>query len=177
MSETNESEVQAVKESPAKGKSQPITMSQESLLELIAKMNDASTEKLVSALIESRKPYTDPKQEQNEEFMRQQAREQRKREEASRKYEQSNCPHTAGCNSLSDQLDLHNRTCIVWHTSDSTETFGICSNCQRIFRENDSDYAEWRRKPCINKQSKAGERTYANPMRARQIARGELVTS
>lgn len=171
MSEVNEIEVE--QEAKPDKKSKPITMTPESLLELITKMNETSTDRLAAALIESRKPYVDPKQEQNEEFMRQQAREQRKREEAGRKRDQENCPHLAGSNSLSDQPDLLGRTCIVWHTSDSTETFGICSNCQRIFRDNDPDYGVWRRKPSINKQSRAGERFFADPIKAREVARGE----
>jgi hypothetical protein len=94
--------------------------------------------------------------------------------EAAVKAAQDQCPHLAGSNPLSDQPDLLNRTSIIWHTSDSSETYGICTNCQRVFHENDADYAQWRRRVSINKQSRSGERFFADPMRARAIARGEL---
>ena len=155
----------------------PIVMSQESLLELIGKMNEGIAEKLANALIESKKPYIDPAQESNKEADRASARRQRIRDAANKKADQDNCPHLAGSNSLSDQPDLLNRTSIIWHTSDSSETFGICTNCQRIFRDNDADYVTWRRRPSINKQSRAGERFFADPMRARAIARGEIASN
>jgi|SRR5665213_1022445 len=151
----------------------PLTMSADALLELIARMNADASDRLAKALLESRKPWTDPKQEENEEFMRKQERVQRERTAAATKEYQDNCPHIAGSNPLSDQADLLGRTCIIWHTSDVGETFGICSNCQRVFRENEADYASWRRKPSINKQSRAGERLFADPLAARRIARGE----
>jgi hypothetical protein len=88
--------------------------------------------------------------------------------------EQANCPHIAGCDRLSEMRDPMGRTSIIWHTSDSSETLGICTNCQRVFRENDPDYAEWRQKPSFNKQSRSGERFFSDPMKARAIARGEI---
>jgi hypothetical protein len=118
MSEVVETPVAEVKETK-KSKSESISMTQESLLELLMKFNEASSDKLANALLESRKPYRDPKQEENEEFMREQAREQRRRESANLKAYQDNCPHLAGSNPLSDQPDLRvahlglNRD--VWH--------------------------------------------------------------
>jgi hypothetical protein len=160
--------------SPEAPESTPPTMSPDALLELIARMNSDASDRLAKALIESRKPWTDPKQEENEQFMRNQERAQRERTALATKAYQENCPHLAGSNPLSDQSDLLGRTCIIWHTSDVGETFGICSNCQRVFRENEADYATWRRKPSINKQSRAGERQFADPIAARRTARGEI---
>lgn len=45
---------------------------------------------------------------------------------------------------------MSERTSIVWHTLRTRETVGICTVCQRHFRENDFDYALWRSKPSFN---------------------------
>ena len=75
-----------------------------------------------------------------------------------RKYRQSNCPHIAGCNELSEESDLRGRTSIVWHRLDHGVETGLCQNCQRLFQPTDPDYAEWKEKLSFNKMSAAGIR-------------------
>lgn len=58
---------------------------------------------------------------------------------------QSQCEHLAGCTPLGEIIS--NRTSIVWHTLRTKETVGVCTNCNRYFRENDFDYWVWRKKP------------------------------
>lgn len=150
-----------------------VTLTVPDLLALLAKMNGDSSDKLAAALIESRKPYIDPNKEINDQMWREQAREQAKREKANTAAYQKNCPHIAGCNSLSDLRDQAGRTSIVWHKLDSTEAIGICTNCTRVFHEDDPDYQEWRTKPSINKMSASGDRFFSDPLAARRVARGE----
>lgn len=150
-----------------------VTLTVQELLALLAKMNDTSSEKLAAAIIESRKPYVDPNKEVNDQMWREQAREQAKREKANTAAYQKSCPHIAGCNSLSDLRDQAGRTSIVWHKLDSTEAIGICTNCTRVFHEDDTDYQEWRTKPSINKMSASGDRFFSDPLAARRVARGE----
>jgi metal-dependent amidase/aminoacylase/carboxypeptidase family protein len=148
------------------------------LLQAIASQQTSAAEVqakiLADALIESQKPYIDPKKEENEEKFRAQMRRQAEQERANLKAARNACPHIAGSNSLSEFQDQHNRTCIVWHQSPSSEWVGTCLNCQRQFFENDADYNEWRRKPSICKVSGSGQYQFLDPAAARARARGEV---
>jgi len=79
------------------------------------------------------------------------------------KLQQENCPHLAGYNDLSEVCDY--RTSIVWHTDNLGETFGLCTNCQREFREADADYSYWRKKLSFNIPSAANshKEVYEDP--------------
>jgi hypothetical protein len=149
-------------------------MSTEDLVTLFAKIASASNKQLADSILELRKEPVDLAKKANDEFTRAQDRKQRIQMQDAIRREQANCPHIAGCDRLSEMRDPMGRTSIIWHTSDSSETLGICTNCQRIFHENDPDYAEWRQKPSFNKQSRSGERFFSDPMKARAIARGEV---
>ena len=152
-------------------------MSTEDLVTLFAKIASASNKQLADSILELRKEPVDPAKKANEEFTRAQDRKQRIQMQEAIKREQAQCPHIAGCDRLSEMRDPMGRTSIIWHTSDSSETLGICTNCQRIFHENDPDYAVWRQKPSFNKQSRSGERFFSDPMKARAIARGEVASN
>jgi len=147
-------------------------ISTKQLLELLAHMNADSSNKLAEAIIAAQKPYEDPKKEANEKMFREQTRRQSKQEREAMNANQAACPHVAGCNLLSEMRDPMGRTSIIWHTTDSTETIGICTNCQRIFRDNEPDYVEYRRKPSFNRPSASGRREYNDPKAARERARG-----
>jgi hypothetical protein len=135
-------------------------ISTKELLELLSKMNDNSSNKLAEAIIESRKPYVDPKAEQNEEMFRKQTRAQMAQEREAKRQAQEACPHVIGCNPLSDRYDRNGLTSIIWHRFDSQDISGICTVCQRIFDPGDADYAQWRRLPSANRPSQSGERQY-----------------
>jgi hypothetical protein len=147
----------------------PLSTSQ--LLQLLAHMGDKQATMIAEAIVLAQKPYVDPKKEQNDKMFQEQNRRQMEQDRQAKHANQKLCPHIAGCNSLSEFRDHMNRTSIVWHKSDSTETFGICTNCQRIFRDNDPDYQEWRQKPCFNKASASGVREYADPVAAKERGR------
>jgi len=146
------------------------------LLQVIAAMQEQMKESasaqaeankaLVEAIIESKKPYVDPKKAENEETMRRQDEEQRLRQKANIKYAQSACEHVAGGSALSEVPDLAGRTSIVWHRTDVQAEFGVCTTCNRIFTPNDEDYAFWRKKPSFNKLSASGFRQFRNPEKA-----------
>jgi len=180
MSKQNQSQDDPFVDQSSKSPDAPITTSQ--LLDLFAKMAAAQNqssqslaETLAKAIVDAQKPYIDPKKAENDEMFREQSRRQRKAQMEAIKASQASCPHIAGCNSLSEFPDPHNRTCIVWHQNDATEIIGICTNCQRIFRETDPDYMEWRKKASINRLSKGGERQWSNAFAAKKIARGDDV--
>lgn len=170
MAKNNEQDPFDAADMPA---DKPITTSQ--LLTLLAKMNSESTDRLAQAIIQAQKPYVDPKAEENDRKFRENNRRQRDAQMKAIKDGQASCPHIAGCNPLSESQDMYSRTCIVWHETDATEIVGICTNCQRIFRETDPDYMDWRRKQSINRISRGGNRQWPDARTAKQIARGEIV--
>lgn len=154
----------------------PITTAQ--LLQLLNTMAASQTQSsqnlaqtLADAIVKAREPFVDPKKEENDKMFREQNRRQMEQERQAKYANQKACPHIAGCNSLSDFRDHMSRTSIIWHKTDSSETLGICTNCQRIFHDNEPDYQEWRSKPCFNKPSASGNREYADPIAARERAR------
>lgn len=154
----------------------PITTDQLlSLLQTMAAAQNQSSENqarlMADAIVAAQKPYVDPKKEENDKIFKEQNRRQMEQDRHNKHANQKYCPHIAGCNPLSEVRDHANRTSIIWHVTDSTETIGICTNCQRVFHENDPDYAEWRQKPSYNRMSKSGQREYADPLAARERAR------
>jgi len=171
MSETTE--VKAAKKPEADA---PITKTE--LLALLAQMTQSTNESqktmaeiIANALIEAKKPYIDPKLEENEEKFREANRIQAKQTKQSEKQAQDNCPHIAGCNALSEMRDVAGRTSIIWHRTDASEVLGICTNCQRLFRDNEPDYNKWRMMPSFNRMSMSGQRDFFDPMAAKQRAR------
>lgn len=126
-----------------------------------AQQSQSSTDmkSLVEALLETRKPYVDPKQEDNLRRIREQDQITRERQIANVKAEQGSCPHMQGSNALSEfsgQL-----TAIVQHKTDIGEVVGICTNCIRVFRTSDPDYRVWMAKKSGNRISKSGDRYFA----------------
>lgn len=110
-------------------------------------------EKLVGALIESRKPYKDPAHAANEDQEREQFRKQRVAQENMRKMSEAHCTHMAG--NRGDQPSP-TYTNIHWHTNELGNTIGICKSCIRIFTIEDADYYIWLRKPSQDKPSRSG---------------------
>ena len=164
----------------------PITTEQ--LLQLIATMQAQTAEaqkqaaeanqKLADAIIRTTEPrevIKNAKQiaaEANEKMFEENARILEKRRKAGIKQEQNNCDHSGGCSLLGEMRDLQGRTAILWHTTDAGVDTGICLVCQRFFRPGDAldsqnhDYSYWRRKPSMCRVSKAGSRTFLNPVQA-----------
>ncbi|MCU1301726.1 MAG: hypothetical protein JWQ87_2010 [Candidatus Sulfotelmatobacter sp.] len=123
---------------------------------------------LADAIKESRKPYVDPKQQENDETMKKQMREQSERIAADIRASQDLCPHLQGSNPLSEQPKQ--TTSIVMHRRDTNDVIGICTNCLRVFRPSDPDYGIWMRKKSGNKISEAGRRFFLDPAAAQRAA-------
>lgn len=128
--------------------------------------NNAQNRDLVNAIIESRKPYVSPKAEADALAMKEQMRRQHEQLEANRLADQARCEHIQGSNSLSDYPSVYGRTSIIWHVLDTQEVIGVCTNCTRVFRSCDPDYATWRKKPSGNRMSAAGQRFFPDPLGA-----------
>jgi hypothetical protein len=159
----NEEEVKTKSDKSAK-----VEMTIGDLEKIVGQIKDQSDDKMQSlakmiadALIESKKPYVSPQQLENEETMRKSMREQRKRLEEDLEASKATCPHMQGSNALSDVSGP--MTAIVQHRLDTGEVIGICTNCIRVFRQNDPDYLEWMRKKSGNKMSSAGIRMFMRP--------------
>jgi len=153
-----------------------VSMSISELTALIARMTAESNERiaqsnesLAKAIIESRKPYVDPKNEENEKLFREQTREMERRKRDQILKSQEWCQHLAG--SLGEFQDQGHRTAIVWHQTDIREQVGICTVCQKQFREGDKDYMFWRGKRSINKISKSGDRFVSTPQQTLELTR------
>lgn len=123
---------------------------------------------LADAIKESRKPYIDPKQAENDETMRTQMREQSARIAADIRASQDLCPHLQGSNPLSEQPKQ--TTSIVMHRRDTNDVIGICTNCLRVFKPGDPDYMQWMKKKSGNKMSEAGRRFFLDPAAVQRAA-------
>lgn len=161
-------------------------ISTEGLLTLIASMQQqllesqqeavAANKSLADAILKTTEPREVIKtreqlaQEANQKMFEEQSKEQRRRQIATKKYEQEVCDHIAG--GLGETKDVHQRTSIVWHRTDAQVDVGICTTCGRIFHPEDPidnqgrDYAYWRRKGSFNKISAAGVRQFMDPKKA-----------
>ena len=138
----------------------------------VQQSSETSAKMIAEALIESKKPYIDPRQAENEANMRKSMHEVHERIQRDIKASQDSCSHLQGANSLSDYPRQFNLTAIVQHKTDVGEIIGICTNCQRIFRQGDPDYIEqmFKRKSG-NRMSQAGQRTFINPYDVERIKR------
>lgn len=154
-----------------------VTLSSADLKELIngavstalAQSSESSTQtaKLIAeTLLEARKPYKSPEQEQNDETFRQSSQANRERIQQAIAREQDSCPHMQGCNALSEVQG--DRTSIVLHQSDTGLIIGICTNCIKVFRSDNPLDVPFFRKPSGNRMSRAGQRIFQNPVEAQK---------
>lgn len=117
--------------------------------------------KLAQAIVDSRKPYVDPRQAENDELFRETSRAIEERKQAAVKADQATCPHLQGCNELSDKTgDLSS---IAWHDLGNGIIFGLCTNCIRPFWPTDPDYVSQFKRKSGNKISGAGQRRFIVP--------------
>lgn len=126
---------------------------------------------LAAAIIESRKPYVDPRDVENEKAMRESMRKVNERMKAQIIASQSTCPHLQGSSENSDftgQLSS-----IVMHRLDSGVVVGICTNCQLQIFSDDPDVNVQRifRQKSGNRMSSAGVRTFRDPNAAMTAGR------
>jgi hypothetical protein len=131
-----------------------------------------SMEKLAAAIIESKKPYVDPRNAENEKAMRESMRIVNERMHQQVVASQKTCPHLQGSSELSDfsgQLSS-----IVLHRLDSGVVVGICTNCQKQIFSDDKDLEVQKifRMKSGNRMSSAGIRNFVDPKAA--MAAGRL---
>ena len=168
-------------ETPKAEVAQP-AMTTEQLLALVVNMQQqlvkmqeqtaAASAAQTGAILELAKPREAAKSareianEANDKLFKDQQREQEKRTRESNKFAQDQCEHIAGCSPLSESKDIAGRTSIIWHRGDVGQTTGICTVCQRIFKQSDPDFYIWRKKKSFNKDSASGFRTVMDPLAA-----------
>lgn len=122
----------------------------------IQQSNAGQQENMLNALSELRKPYENPGEKALQEQMRIAHRALMAKQEAGEKASQEACPHFQGCSEHSDRAG--DQTSIIKHRLDSGEVIGICTNCQRVFRQTDEDYRKQMGRKSGNQMSQAGQR-------------------
>jgi hypothetical protein len=161
-----------------------VTVSKSELAEIVAAAVAAATQnastqyadgmsKLADALLESRKPWKDPRQEENDKMMKEQARELYKRIEAQIKLSRQTCPHLQGSNPLSDVAGQ--LSSFILHYLDNGLVVGICTNCQLTIYSDSKDKEVQRlfQMKSGNKMSQSGRRVFQDPMKAMKVGRLE----
>lgn len=147
-----------------------LTLSVKELQQLIAaavsQSQESSAKIIADALIEARKPYVDPRVEQNNQMMREQQKELHERIKRDIEASRENCPHMQGCNALSEvQGQL---SAFVMHQTDTGVVFGICTNCQKDIWSNKPEDRKFFSMKSANKMSRAGQRTFMDYNKAQQ---------
>jgi hypothetical protein len=156
---------------PVIAEDQQISLTVDQLQEIIsaavAKQNSAPSSdqmfsKLIEAVIESRKPYKDPLQAENDRLQRDADRAQLAATEANKKFAQDSCPHVKG---LGGQEP--GSTSSFWlHTADTGERIGICSFCQKVISSLVPEDAKFFAMKGSNVPSAAGVRAFLDPVAA-----------
>lgn len=121
---------------------------------------------LIEAIIESRKPYIDPRAIENEESFRKAAREAAEATRRNLKINQDHCPHVKGLGGTEPGSSSS-----FWiHRLDTGETIGICSFCQKVISSLVPEDQSYFRKAGNNSPSSAGQRQFFDPLKV-QTAR------
>lgn len=135
----------------------------------VSKSSETSARIIAEALVESKKPYIDPRAAENDAAMREATRKLHERIEADIKASQEICPHMQGSNALSDfQGQL---TSIVMHRLDTGLVVGICTNCQRQFFSDRPEDRKFFAQKSGNRMSAAGTRFFHDPAAAQKAGR------
>ncbi len=130
----------------------------------VQQSSETSAKMIAEAMLESRKPYIDPKQVENEANMRDSMRKAQERMNAEIKESQAVCQHLQGSNALSDFPSPFNLTSIIPHQLDTGELVGVCTNCIKVFRMGDPDYKVQMARKSGNRMSRSGQRFFADPI-------------
>jgi len=151
--------------SPKIKKAEPkleITLSE--LKEFVSQSQAEYAKIIADALIQSKIPYVDPRQKENEEIFRKSSRETADRILDSIKRSQASCPHKQGCNELSEVQGA--LSSFVFHRLDTGEVVGLCTNCQKEVRSTNPADAAFFKDKSANRMSSAGVRTFMDPRKA-----------
>jgi len=143
---------------------------QQQLATLVANQS-ASSEKQTEAILElALKTQKQVAEELNEKQFKDQQKQQEAIAKANQKWAHENCDHIAGCNALGETANVAGLTAIIWHRGDVGQTTGICTVCQRIFKQTDPDFYQWRKKKSFNRESASGLRTVPDPLKAIELS-------
>jgi hypothetical protein len=125
---------------------------------------EQSSKVIAEALIQSRKPYVDPKNEENDRRMRASNHEIQQRIKREIEASRDSCAHLQGSNALSEFQGMLGS--FVLHQLDTGVVVGICTNCQKQIWSNDPKDSEFFRRKSANRMSRAGQRFFLNPTEA-----------
>jgi hypothetical protein len=146
----------------------PITLTSEQLQNLLAaasapKEDNGKFEQLVHAIIESRKPYVDPRTEANEEEFRRSSREQEKNKQIAKANAEAFCPHEKG----STGNRSYGESAFWILRLDTGLTIGVCSQCGKVINSLNPDHTVFFRKRGDNLPGQAGQgRVFLDPIKA-----------
>src|SRR5271157_1047835 len=132
----------------------------------------AAYEQLAGAILESRKPYVDPRTTQNEATMRTQMKAQREKLNAALARDRENCAHKQGSNGLSEFQGALGS--FAMHRLDTGEVIGVCTNCQKIIRSSVPSDRQWFKGKNAGHMSMAGQGRYFEDPKG-TIERGRLL--
>lgn len=130
-----------------------------------AAMKTASAEQasvLAHAFAESRKPYVDPLQEENQRNMQEQMRRQARDQRLAKIAEQDSCPHLQGSSPLSAET-TGNKSSFCLLRLPTGETIGVCSNCQKVISDRHPKHLVYFRKKGGNELASSGNREFRGP--------------
>jgi hypothetical protein len=151
-------------------KKKTLTLGLEELQALIAaSVSEAvkqSGQTFANAILESRKPYVDPRVKENEDMMRDSFRIAQERMQAEIEASRAYCAHLQGSNALSEYQGQMGS--FVLHQLDTGVVVGICTNCQKTIWSNSEDPEElkWFKHKNANRMSRAGQRVFRDPVKA-----------
>lgn len=136
----------------------------------VREASKAQSEMIANAILESRKPYKDPAQEENDKRMRESMREVNERIQREILASQDVCPHKQGSNPLSEFQGALGS--FVTHELDTGEVIGICTNCQKLIRSTNPEHRKFFTEKSANRRSGAGRRFFLDPMKAQRVGAG-----
>lgn len=165
---TNELKETVVAAKPPDPKTGKLTIGMEELQALIsASVSQAveqSSKVIAQALVESRKPYVKPEDEENARRMRESSHEIQARIKREIEASRDNCAHLQGSNALSEFQGMLGS--FVLHQLDTGVVVGICTNCQKQIWSNDAKDSDFFRRKSANRMSRAGQRFFLDPSKA-----------
>jgi hypothetical protein len=148
---------------------QQISLTFEQLQGLLTEANKKQSEdttakfsELVQAIIESKKPYADPRVAENEESFRSANRASHEAMRANLRRAQDNCPHVKG---LAGQRPGSESSFWI-HRLDTGEVIGICSFCQKVISSLIPEDQKFFALKGDNAPSGAGQRAFLHPIQA-----------
>jgi len=129
---------------------------------IAAAMKTASAEQasvLANAFKESRKPWVDPKQEENQRNMQEQMRQQARDQRLGKQAEQDACPHLQGSSPMSAET-TGNKSSFCLLKLPTGEVIGVCSNCQKVISDRHPKHLVHFRKKGGNELASSGNREF-----------------